>query len=895
MDSMDVRQISPAELEQVLRDNDLYASTGAKWGKQADLSHTNLRSADLKGRVLMYVNFEGADLSGADLKGASLQGAKVAGANLSAAIVAPGQIEGMRDWILAFWSQDTLAAIGLPSDHNERVELKDFSGYDLHGHYLSACDLAGANLSGANLRNVTVGAKDLRSCDLAGADVYHAFLEEAKVLPEQAKLTRNWIHARWSPAILAELRLPPNHNDILSDQGQNSLAYDLHDRDLKGSDFTQTILDRVDVAGSDFSDAITPPGTALSTKNWLLARWPTDVLQSVRLPKDHNDRVAERNFESYNLDGRDLSGFDLSKANLRGASLNYAVFANTDLHGTVLVNCVLHNVDLKAARGLRAYQLLGADLTVAALPDAIEESLKSLPGVDESAKNSRKLFLTMLIACLYCWLTILSTTDAAILLGASSLALPIVQTPIPVVASFLAAPVLVLVVYIYLHFSLQHLWELLATLPAIFPDGRPLHERAYPWFMNSLVRTRFPILEKDAPLLPRFQVFCARALAWWTVPFTLLAFWLRFLVRHRWGFTAFQIGLIVLGVWLASRFWAIAVDTLDGVPAMRGKWYRSLLQRRLLRTYLSPLLVLALTAFASVSAFSGDSGRGREVVRTVLEKFGWSRLANLREASLSAKPPNWPTEDWRAVKGGQLSDIVLRNVDAEGSFGVNADLSWADLRGSHFTRADLRGANLSAAKLDGATFYGADLRGADLDATNPEASFRRANLQGAKIGGKLRRNDRLFEATNWMFAFFDNPEKWKLPADHYDRVLRRDFSDYDFDDVISTHSFSQHDMSEVDLSAANLQRTNFGGIWLRNANLSGADLQGANLRSTDLSQTSLTMADLRSADLTGAEGLTLAQIRSAIIDKSTHLPDYLQRQIAFGRAASSHTPAQTPR
>jgi hypothetical protein len=127
----------------------------------------------------------------------------------------------------------------------------------------------------------------------------------------------------------------------------------------------------------------------------------------------------------------------------------------------------------------------------------------------------------MLAACLYCWLTVLFTTDAGLLVGGSNLALPIVQTPIPIVAFFGATPVLLLTVYLYLHFSFQNLWEALATLPAVFPDGRKLHERALPWILGPIVRIHFKRLE--CPRLQWFQVRAVALLAWWGVPFTLLA------------------------------------------------------------------------------------------------------------------------------------------------------------------------------------------------------------------------------------------------------------------------------------------------------------------------------------------------------------------------------------
>jgi hypothetical protein len=142
---------------------------------------------------------------------------------------------------------------------------------------------------------------------------------------------------------------------------------------------------------------------------------------------------------------------------------------------------------------------------LAKLPDEIAESLQTLPRVDEATKTSRKAFLTMLAACLYCWLMILATTDAGLLLGNSTPALPIVQTPIPVLAFFGAAPVLLLIIYLYLylHFSLQNLWDAPATLPAVFPDGRPVHERALPWILSPIVRLHFKRL--DCPPMQDFR------------------------------------------------------------------------------------------------------------------------------------------------------------------------------------------------------------------------------------------------------------------------------------------------------------------------------------------------------------------------------------------------------
>src|SRR4029453_9165167 len=112
--------------------------------------------------------------------------------------------------------------------------------------------------------------------------------------------------------------------------------------------------------------------------------------------------------------------------------------------------------------------------------------------------------------------------------------LPIINTNIAVSGFYLAAPVILLAVYCYFHLYLQRLWRGLTSLPAVFPDGEALDDKAYPWLLNGLVRAHFKKLEPAKRPLTRFENIVSILLAWWVVPFTLLAFWLRFLPRHDW-------------------------------------------------------------------------------------------------------------------------------------------------------------------------------------------------------------------------------------------------------------------------------------------------------------------------------------------------------------------------
>ncbi|MBV8886786.1 MAG: pentapeptide repeat-containing protein [Chroococcidiopsidaceae cyanobacterium CP_BM_RX_35] len=75
----------------------------------------------------------------------------------------------------------------------------------------------------------------------------------------------------------------------------------------------------------------------------------------------------------------------------------------------------------------------------------------------------------------------------------------------------------------------------------------------------------------------------------------------------------------------------------------------------------------------------------------------------------------------------------------------------------------------------------------------------------------------------------------------------------------------------ADLSGADLLGADLSGAHLLGADLSGVHLLGAILRETDLSG-----ADLSGADLREVKHLTQEQVKEAITDENTQLPDYLK-------------------
>jgi uncharacterized protein YjbI with pentapeptide repeats len=77
----------------------------------------------------------------------------------------------------------------------------------------------------------------------------------------------------------------------------------------------------------------------------------------------------------------------------------------------------------------------------------------------------------------------------------------------------------------------------------------------------------------------------------------------------------------------------------------------------------------------------------------------------------------------------------------------------------------------------------------------------------------------------------------------------------------------------LDLHGAFLRRTNLADATLVGANLAGADLSNADLRGADLRDANLRGTILHGADLTGVRNLTARQLREAIVDERTKLPE----------------------
>ena len=448
-----------------------------------------------------------------------------------------------------------------------------------------------------------------------------------------------------------------------------------------------------------------------------------------------NTQLRDAQLVAAHLTGAALASAGLEGANLSAARLDYAGFGETKLYGANLKRAVL-----TGSTGLLESQLAGTDLRKAKLPEGIGD-FQASTNVTEMAKHARNVFVTLMIACAISWLTILQTRDAALLTNSSIAPLPVIQAKVPVVSFFLLAPVLLLVLYYYFHMYLRDYWIGLGSLPAFFPDGLPLNQRAYPWILSTLVLSYVPLLKKQQPAhsvqFVRFSVFAA----WWVVPLTVVWFWLRYLPLRTWGVTTVQIVIVALTGAFAIFSYFRAVQALQpkGWPPEAAVPHdvAAYVRRHLAHGRPTQLFVLVCIACFGVSY--GAMNLATDYRHDLA--LSWLFLT-LDEAQLSVKGAEY--SDWSKretagrppVRGAALERRDLRAASARGAFLVNAELYGCDLSYANLIATDLSGAKLMCANLYGADLLRANLKGVWLQWANlRRADLRRADLKEALLQG----------------------------------------------------------------------------------------------------------------------------------------------------------------
>jgi uncharacterized protein YjbI with pentapeptide repeats len=488
------------------------------------------------------------------------------------------------------------------------------------------------------------------------------------------------------------------------------------------------------------------------------------------------------------IGGLNLTDYDLSGANLRGAEFRDVVFGNCNLLRADLRQTDLQDVDLSGVRGpLFPQQLAGANLAGATPPKDLKDLADGLDAARSISDSAQKLFLLMIAACLYSWLTIATTSDVHLITNDVSSPLPIIQTNVPIVGFYIVAPLLLLAVYIYFQVTLQKFFDVVSSMPAVFPDGTPLYANSDPLLLSDFLRAHIFRLRRDRPIHSYIQQWVAFILAWCTIPYTLALFWLRYLSRHEVLGTALHGSCLLLSIAGAIYFHSLAVATLGGefrdplaLKVSRGHHgtWRSVAA---LSAFVMLVVLISLGSLYGVRY--GVAGRDwwpqarpsqggvaaldpRRWAPSLLQDFGLSPFADLRGVNLAARSG----EDGKSrdgveelARGYRLGAIDLRYADLRGASlrGVvlsGAALEWSDLLAADLAASELSLADMRNADLLGAHLQGADLRGALLSRANlNQTDFAGADVEFADFRGSLGlTGEEIKKARNWCNAFYDS-------------------------------------------------------------------------------------------------------------------------------------------
>ena len=585
------------------------------------------------------------------------------------------------------------------------------------------------------------------------------------------------------------------------------------------------------------------------------------------------------NFQDADLMGAQLSGANLLRANLRGADLLVADlrgaclieadFREANLVSTNLRGASLAGANLSTAAGLVARQLGGASLIGAALPETLfpfEGAAKSL----EVRRILRVLLGAMLAICVCLWVVVAATTDAALVTNAPA-PLPFVGRFVPILAFYLAAPMLLAAIYVGFHFYLQKLWDAMEELPGVFPDGQRLSSVIGPMMALAPWNLRDPDAAQKTFL--RLQAVLLQLAGYWTVPATLILVWARYLAEQDWRGSLLQIFFILAAAAMSgflprNETNIFAAAESDSAPKRRtwDSWHVGGLTGA---TSAGCLLLIILTLGATLGAprelSRAPSLSAHDFRRWPAYVFGilhYDPFPNLLGARISKAPADWTgaLADVPSVRGARLPNASLRYARADRAFFANAELQRADLTGAAFIAADFRGANLASANLTAASIFDADFRGADLryatlsSITAGGAKFDGANLyESAFPGATMERAS--FGKADLRGAIFSNAEMNQ-------------------DDLTSAY------LAGADLRGARLQQAFFTGAFADDARFQSADLRGAVFSGAILSGAKFDDANLDRADMRGALGLSAAQVCSAKSRAAMQMDDVLVQEVS---------------
>jgi uncharacterized protein YjbI with pentapeptide repeats len=395
----------------------------------------------------------------------------------------------------------------------------------------------------------------------------------------------------------------------------------------------------------------------------------------------------------------DRSYEDFSNRDLRGEDLGNSTFYRANFLNANLWNSDFRNSDLTGVRNLSQAQFAATDLTNAKLPEELA-TFESLDSVKDLSDKSSHIFTTILISIVFTVLTSSTIRDSRLLTNTGYIKLPIISLDAPVLWFYFVTPLLLCALFIYFHISLQRLWEAMATLPAIFPNGRRLDEKTPGWLLNDIPRQHIPRLRATAPAASWLQWLFCIVLAYWIVPLVVLFLWTQCLRFENWFLTSTYIVTFGVAVAIAAGFSRLMDKTLAGKAFAPLRF-----QQAFIRTVgeckglLAGALAAVCLATLSYCGIQYDEATSNAIV-DALHFVGIQTQANVDNEEISTRPVTWtgiPNNTKTEIgltRGARFANMQMRRLHAHNAFFVKSVFYSVDLTGIWFYDSDMRSAKL---------------------------------------------------------------------------------------------------------------------------------------------------------------------------------------------------------
>ncbi|UCC39085.1 MAG: pentapeptide repeat-containing protein [Candidatus Aminicenantes bacterium] len=445
-------------------------------------------------------------------------------------------------------------------------------------------------------------------------------------------------------------------------------------------------------------------------------------------------------------------------------------------------------------------------------PEPPEWLIELIVGASKKAQRSFLFYVGFLA---YCLLSVISISDRQIGLS-STVNLPPLNVDVPLVGFFIATPLLLVLIFVYLQICILRFKRLTAYLDTQYSSAEKW--RFLPWIIKAV---KVPGTE----LPDRFLKMITALFLWASLPISLILIALRFIKRHD-SFWSYVVGSIpILGTIIVIWFWRIFSSFIRSKSLVRTV-FRSGVVTFLVAAQL--FLLLFLIPWAN----DGLSVSVLENIRDRIRPFFCVNLSNqilIEELAAEYEGRFWGDFKKKRLEGAILNHAILKRANLEGAslrdarmdftVAVQANIRYSYMKGAYLSYADFQGADMSGANL--VSIYGRNARFS-------EANFWNADMRGGRL----------------------------------------EYSD-----------FQAADLTLADLSGARLWDTNFRNARLFHANLLGAELVRADFSKADLKKAVLRGADLWGANLLGAMNLDVEQLSEAKTLYNAKLDPKLMKEI----------------